>query len=159
MSLEKCGALFVVRLLAAVAVCFVSASAGFAQSAADKKTEELMAALEDGNIAKAQRLLANVNPNHKLGGTVPLLVVAASAGQPAIVKMLLDKGADVNATDPDGHTALMSAVSSGKLEIVTMLIDKGANMQARDKKGVTALKTLDGYLKIRELLIKRGAKE
>jgi uncharacterized protein len=157
MSLEKCGVLFIARLLAVVALCFFSASAGFAQSAADKKAEEFMAALKDGNMAKAQRLLANVNPNHKLGGTVPLLVVAASTGQPTIVKMLLDKGADVNATDPDGETALMSAVTSGNLEVVTMLIDKGANVQAKDKKGVTALKMLDRYLKIRELLLTHGA--
>jgi len=159
MSLQKWGALFVARLVAVVVLCFVSPLAGFAQSAADKKAEEFMAAVEDGKMAKAERLLESINPNHKLGGTAPLLVVAASTGQPPIVKMLLDKGADANATDPDGETALMSAVRSGNLEVVTMLLDKGANIQAKDKKGATAFKMLDRYLKIRELLLKRGAAE
>lgn len=42
-------------------------------------------------------------------------------------KMMLEHGADVNAKDTNGLTALMNYVSRGKEEMVKLLLDKGAN--------------------------------
>lgn len=52
-----------------------------------------------------------------------------------IVKMLLDRGADVNASRTKGHckgeTALAEAARTRQLEVVRILLDKGADVNAR----------------------------
>jgi ankyrin repeat protein len=53
-----------------------------------------------------------------------------------IVKFLVAKGADVNAVDRAGNTALMRAVGSSNaqaLEIVKFLVEKGADVRAVDR--------------------------
>jgi ankyrin repeat protein/tRNA A-37 threonylcarbamoyl transferase component Bud32 len=56
-----------------------------------------------------------------------------------VVKLLLDKGADVNAKDREGRTALMWAASSGNVDIVKILLDAGADISAKNEDGETAL--------------------
>lgn len=48
------------------------------------------------------------------------------------VNLLLELGADVNARDLDGRTALMGAAHKGRSEIVQLLVDHGADMAVRD---------------------------
>jgi hypothetical protein len=55
----------------------------------------------------------------------------------AVIKLLLNAGADVNARAPDGETPLMVAV--GRPCNLQPLLDAGANVNARDKWGGTAL--------------------
>jgi ankyrin repeat protein len=76
------------------------------------------------------------------------------------VKRLIDDGADVNAVDNKGYTALMIAVLGNHLEIVEILIKAGANVNARSKWGDTALMfaALAGNnIDMIGLLIKAGA--
>jgi ankyrin repeat protein len=54
------------------------------------------------------------------------LLEAAEAGDTARVEQLLEQGADVNAKDKDGYTALMLAAFSGHTETVKTLLDAGA---------------------------------
>ena len=56
-----------------------------------------------------------------------------------IARLLLEKGADVNAHERFGRTALMAAASSGAPEMVQLLLDKGAKVEAKDIYGTTAL--------------------
>lgn len=55
--------------------------------------------------------------------------------------LFLERGADVNAKDPQGRTLLMLAASTDNvpLDIVRMLIAKGADVNARTSNGETAL--------------------
>lgn len=73
---------------------------------------------------------ANVHERYRYGGT-PLTLAAKKGinGQDnnTIVKMLLKYGADVNARNIWGRTALMYASSAGHLSIVKTLINAGAN--------------------------------
>jgi ankyrin repeat protein len=55
-----------------------------------------------------------------------LLVGAASTGDTEKVQALLAKGADVNAKDNKGRTALMGANKKGHKEIVQLLKKAGA---------------------------------
>ena len=45
------------------------------------------------------------------------------------VRLLLDKGADINARAEDGMTALMHAAGDGYVSLVALLLEKGADME------------------------------
>jgi ankyrin repeat protein len=55
------------------------------------------------------------------------------------VKVALELGADVNAADDNGETALHGAAWRGSNEIVQLLVDRGARLDVKDKKGWTPL--------------------
>jgi hypothetical protein len=59
------------------------------------------------------------------------LMLAASCGNEAVVYFLLSSGADINAMDKNGYTALFYAVLQGHQNIVKMLIDSNADMEKR----------------------------
>ena len=79
------------------------------------------------------------------------------------VKILLSAGADVNAKDKGGQTALMyaaKAFNGGDVELIKILIDAGANINARDISGYTPLMYAAAYTvedNVFETLIKAGA--
>jgi ankyrin repeat protein len=85
------------------------------------------------------------------------------------VKILLELGADVNAVDDGGDTALHGAALRGSNEIVSVLADRGARLDVKDAFGWTPLTMADGVLYtftvkmapataslIRELMAKQG---
>ncbi|HEX7528916.1 MAG TPA: ankyrin repeat domain-containing protein, partial [Thermoanaerobaculia bacterium] len=51
---------------------------------------------------------------------------------------LLEKGADPNATQQSGWTALHNAASQGNLEVVRLLRSNGADLSARTDDGKSA---------------------
>jgi len=55
------------------------------------------------------------------------------------VKLLLEKGANIDAKTNQGFTALMVASYKGQAEAVKLLLDKGANLEAKGYNGWTAL--------------------
>ncbi|KAJ2979724.1 hypothetical protein NQ176_g3080 [Zarea fungicola] len=59
--------------------------------------------------------------------------------QKAIVTLLLDKGAKIEARDELYQTPLMLAASNGNYVVVRLLVDKGAEVNARDRFGQTPL--------------------
>lgn len=60
---------------------------------------------------------------------------AARAGDAAAVRTLLKSGADVNAAQGDGMTALHWAAQKGDAELVAMLLSAGANVRATTRLG------------------------
>jgi ankyrin repeat protein len=93
-------------------------------------------------------------------GTTPLMVAAGVAiwnpgedggslpGQEGevleAVKMCVELGNDVNATNYLGETALHGAAFRGVNEVAQYLVDQGAKLDARDTRGWTALAIANG---------------
>jgi ankyrin repeat protein len=67
------------------------------------------------------------------------LVDVAKNGDAEAVQRLLKQGVSVNATEPDGFTALHWAAQRGQTDIANLLIHAGANVNAADHYGVTPL--------------------
>ncbi len=77
--------------------------------------------------------------NWRLNGRTPLLDLIHWR-KPGAVPWLLEHGADVAATDPEGRTALhLAALRGVKVEYLEALIAHGADPAARDDSGDTAL--------------------
>jgi len=70
------------------------------------------------------------------------------------VKLLLDKGANVNAEDEDGDTPLHWAARYGKTGLARILLRRGADAKALDKKYRTPARVADdnGHRELAELL-------
>ena len=84
-------------------------------------------------------LAAPLLPYAKAADVAADLLMAASDGQTAEVKRLLDSGANVEARDKKTlRTPLMLAAQHGHQAIVALLLERGANPAARDKEGWTA---------------------
>ncbi len=62
---------------------------------------------------------------------------AALNGQTEAAKLLIEKGADVNARSRDGSTPLNSAAFLGRVETVKLLLEKGADTTLRSNDGTT----------------------
>jgi ankyrin repeat protein len=72
------------------------------------------------------------------GGLTPLLF-AAREGCVACIGVLVNAGADVNATDPEGIGPLLSALINGHYDAAAVLLERGANPNLADGTGRTAL--------------------
>ena len=75
------------------------------------------------------------------------------------VSFCIECGADVNARDENGMTALRQASVDGYKEIVKLLLENGADIESKDDLGRTALYNAAkcGHKEIVELLIEKGA--
>ena len=87
------------------------------------------------------------------------LLSAAFCADDTSVSLLLTAGADINAIDGNGKTALMVAVHKNHTDTVQLLIGKGADISVEDKDGETALMkaAAQGYMDIVEFLLRSGA--
>ncbi|MFD2334588.1 ankyrin repeat domain-containing protein [Cohnella sp. GCM10020058] len=87
------------------------------------------------------------------------LIVSAEKGDVKRVLKLLEDGADINATDRDGRTAVVAATYHNRAEVVKALIEKGADINIRDHRlnNVLLYAGAEGYLDIVKLAIEAGA--
>ncbi|MBR2281582.1 MAG: ankyrin repeat domain-containing protein [Spirochaetales bacterium] len=72
-----------------------------------------------------------------------------------MLRLLIEKGADVNYVSNDGETPLSIAVEDNKLEYVAILLENGANVNYPNSYGETPLQTAVayGYGKLIDLLL------
>ena len=97
----------------------------------------LMMAAIKGAADMAQKLIARDADVNKTGWTP--LHYAASSGQLAIIAMLIDKSAYIDAESPNGTTPLMMAAMYGTPAAVKLLLREGADTQIKNQQGLTAL--------------------
>lgn len=102
---------------------------------------------------------ANIRATTRINGYTPLLM-AAKAGHAAVIKALLERGADAKGASLTGATPLMLAAAAGSLEAVGALLDAGAEVNAKESaRGQTAVMFAAAYdrVPVIELLAGRGA--
>lgn len=83
---------------------------------------------------------------HDVGGSTPLVLTAGHSNpvEEASAKalFLVEQGANIDACDYNGRTALHHAVARDLPDLVTALLDKGAGYRIRDSNGFAALETM-----------------
>lgn len=101
-----------------------------------KDESPLMLAAIKGQQDIVVKLLARDADVNKTGWAP--LHYAASAGQLAIIKLLLEKYAFIDAQSPNGTTPLMMAAMYGSIDSVKLLLEEGADTAMKNEQGLTA---------------------
>jgi ankyrin repeat protein len=70
------------------------------------------------------------NDSEQFGNAAKAVIAAAYQGDVKTAMARLGEGADVNARDCDGDTALMLAAERGHIELVKVLLKNGADVNA-----------------------------
>ncbi len=99
------------------------------------ETPLMMAALR-GNIEAAVDLIGKGAAVNRTGWTP--LHYAASSPHAALVRLLLDKGAAIEAGSPNQTTPLMMASRYGSEEVANLLLARGASARARNDQALGA---------------------
>jgi ankyrin repeat protein len=131
----------------------------------------LISAAKAGDVGKVQEFLKNGSDPNELERGFSALMFACERGYTDIVKLLVEKGADVNAKVPGLALTPLMAACSGKgfadenskdergLDIAKILVGKGAEVNVVAKGGQTAKKFAAdaGHEKIVRFLTESGA--
>jgi ankyrin repeat protein len=136
-----------------------------AVSAMAQDPEKFYSAIRDNNLTELKVLLDQKAPDPKASadtadnhGITPLMY-AAEIGSLDAMRLLLDRGADVNAQNAFGSTALMWSVSDAAK--VRLLLDHGAQVNTAARSGRTALiiaAFTNPSAEVVRLLLAKGAK-
>jgi ankyrin repeat protein len=112
--------------------------------AGQKNNQKLYQAIIKNDKKQVAKLLEDkADPNYTISSgswmKVNMLITAVNNNDIGIVKLLIDKKADVNWKDGFNTTALMYAASKGNREIVKLLLENDADVNATDGQGNTVL--------------------
>lgn len=102
-----------------------------------KGESALMLVSLKGNRELAERLIKKGADINKTGWTP--LHYATSTGQVAIISLLLENSAYIDAESPNGTTPLMMAAMYGTSAAVSFLLQEGADPGLKNQHGLTAL--------------------
>ncbi|UCE90098.1 MAG: ankyrin repeat domain-containing protein [Pseudomonadota bacterium] len=132
-----------------------------ASSAVAEGVSKFWEAVRQGNTSEVRALVEQGADVNESGGNneTPVLVKAAKEGHLAVVELLLFAGADINAQNVKGTTALHAAARRGHTDIVQLLLAHNADHTLRDKEGRTAesIARAEEYSKIARLVSGTGA--
>jgi ankyrin repeat protein len=118
-----------------------------------------LSAVRRGDVEEVARLL-DAKPhlvearNHRTYDQTPL-IMAVVRGHVDLVRLLLERGADVNDVGGYGRTALHRAAEEGHEEVVSILLDCGADPSKKDIYGCTPLMaaSCNGHLGVARRLL------
>lgn len=98
-------------------------------------------ATSEGSLGQASdgTSVSKEDPHHPQVEGAMLLCCAAAAGALGLLQELKDGGADLNAADYDGRTAMHVAAAHGHVNIIKWLIAERADLNRQDSFGLTPL--------------------
>ena len=149
--------------------------AGAEVNAAGRDTTPLGAAAYQGHVDIVTLLLergadaSRAVPGSRLegNGTPLAMALMPAPGVPdststrklQVARLLIDRGAAVDARDPQGQTALHRAASRGQLPAVDLLVQRRAAINAVDTAGTTPLHLAakEGHARVAARLLEAGA--
>src|SRR5205823_2714524 len=113
--------------------------------------------LEDAGVVK---MLISVGVDPIMSdreGHTPLQIVSRR-GNIKLARILLDAGADVNATDRNGYgTALQAAAESDNIELVQILLQAGADVNVFTARTALQAAADNGNSELAQILLEAGA--
>ncbi|MCD6035908.1 MAG: ankyrin repeat protein [Rickettsiales bacterium] len=134
----------------------------YAKEGEQKRNDQLLLAVHRNDVQTVRRLLedgAEVNAEsgyYKLGRPTKYWYLSEDMVKPLqraaqfdyldVMQLLIDYGADVNAQNSYGQTALHYAARYSKLNAFVFLVEHGANINIRDNAGKTCFVNVPGYL-------------
>ena len=119
----------------------------------------IQTAARRGNLKEVERQLAlgvNVNSRHFFTRDTTL-IEAAGHGRVEIVKLLIDRGADVNLKGEAWYGPLHAAAYGGHVEVVKLLLDNGADVNIFNHDKPLHYAAKNGHIEVAEMLIAHGA--
>ena len=143
-------------------ICAAWLSFSFVACSNPEADRALIDASKSGNIEILNLAISDWGNVDAKGGKLMATPLHYSIvhGHTPIVERLLDKGADVKATDANGETPLHDAATFGRIEVVTMLLAYKADVNALTPEEKTSLDyAIDANVeKVIELLQQNGGK-
>ena len=103
----------------------------------------LMLAALRGDLPLAQALISRDADVNKTGWTP--LHYAASRGQLAVIDLLIEHNAYIDAESPNATTPLMMAAGYGNVQATRALLQAGADPKLKNAEGLTALDFAQGF--------------
>ncbi|QSS97871.1 ankyrin repeat domain-containing protein [Psychroflexus sp. ALD_RP9] len=123
--------------------------------------QSIFDAARNGDVNQIEALVKSnpesVNSTNAMG--FGPLVLAVYNNQIKATKLLLEKGANIDAQDGSGNTALMGAVFKNHQNMVDLLLNKGTNPNIQNSQGQTALAfaVIFNRIDLVKLLLKNNA--
>lgn len=134
-----------------------------AQKKALLEANEILTACEASDTEKVKALLekntALVNAQDDAGATPLSRAVIALKPNAELVRLLLEKGAQIEGAAKNGGRPLRSAALLGRKDLVVMLLQHGAKIGAQDQEGRTALEyaASANRIEVADVLLAHGA--
>ena len=116
---------FLAVIIFASSACAAMSDEAFVKLCSNGSVQEIQEALQQG---------ANPNASITAGkkGITPLMAAALNNEDPRVFRILLKAGADINAKNEDGWTALTIAATTQNVDVVDILVKAGAKVAAEE---------------------------
>lgn len=146
------------RLAAAMIIGMGVACSGWGATTLPDPTA-FSVAMELGDLGRAEAWLdAGLDPNF-LGSRVGSgLMIGAWEGNPALMRLFISRGADINRANASGETPLALAAWNGRMEAVKWLLERGARINNPGRQwSALHYAVFAGHKEVADYLISQGA--
>jgi hypothetical protein len=136
----------------------LSALLAVSGAAVGQSLDQLMRAVNDGNVQGVKELLdRGLEPDSADSNGNTTLMIASRLGHKDVVALLVSRKVNVARRSPFGDTAINYAALGGHLEIVKMLADHGAEIAPATGWGPLHYAAFENRVDVIRYLIQKGA--